>query len=74
MEDFLTAREASELLGVSRSMLYKHVDAGRLTVYKSDANNKLSYFKKDEVNNLIAKKVNPSFTPVSKAKSDQAEL
>lgn len=65
-EDFLSTKDAATYLGISRTMLYKHVDANRLTVYRQKGNNKLSFFSKTELDELKEAKEKPEFVPVPK--------
>lgn len=50
MEEFLTIKEAMELLGVDRSTLYRWSKAGKLLIYKKTGK---SVLKREEVEKFL---------------------
>jgi excisionase family DNA binding protein len=62
-EEYLSPDQAATFLGVKRPMLYKHVEAGRLTKYRQEGNNKKVFFSKKELIKLKEAKEQPRFIP-----------
>ncbi len=52
IDEMLDTQQAMSYLGVKRTRLYKYVQQGKIKIYKSKSNAKLSYFKKIELDEL----------------------
>ena len=46
-DEWVTAKEAREILGVSRARLYQLIDEGRLTPYQSELNKRFRFRRHD---------------------------
>ena len=46
-QEWVTAKEAREILGVSRARLYQLIDEGRLTPYQSELNKRFRFRRRD---------------------------
>lgn len=50
--EFMSTEEVMSFLGIARSTLYKYADEGKLTVYKSKAGSRRSFYKREQVEEL----------------------